>query len=141
MMHNVRVYLKGMRDGRLYADAVNDSRHPAHDDMYEVYLQSYKSYKPGERTYFGVEYDDEGTDNEILNRAFDRFNMGDPRTDEAVDRYRRAGCRSLSVGDVVIIDDRAFTCASLGWERVERFYDTETGTIIKLAPVPETNEV
>jgi hypothetical protein len=127
---NVKIYLKGYRNSRLYTEAVNDPNHAMHADAMEVHLSSFKPYVPGERAFFGVEYEDVGSDDEILNRAFERFNVGDERTDEAVSRYRLAGCRSLSVGDVVIINGRAFTCASVGWEAVERFYDTETGARI-----------
>lgn len=51
----------------------------------------------------------------ICERAFEMFNIGDPDTNEVVRLYRSAGHRSLSVGDVVIVDNRAYGCSPCGW--------------------------
>src|SRR3954471_19871290 len=53
---NVKIYLKGYRNSRLYTEAVNDPNHAMHADAMEVHLSSFKPYVPGERAFFGVEY-------------------------------------------------------------------------------------
>jgi hypothetical protein len=56
----------------------------------------------------------EAADGDLLNEAFEMFNIGHgPVTVE----YRALRLRSLSVGDVVIINGRAFSCERLGWKR------------------------
>ena len=35
---------------------------------------------------------------------------------KVISRFEDDGCRSTSVGDVIIIDGRPFQCASVGWE-------------------------
>lgn len=119
-MATVKIYLKGWRDGRLYADAVNNPNHPRHAEAWALRDQGWTEWKPGHLTFLAVEYNVAETDDmAICERAFELFNIGDPDTNAVVHRYRSAGNRSLSVGDVVVIDDRAFTCASFGWEPVE----------------------
>jgi hypothetical protein len=49
---------------------------------------------------------------ELLNIAFETFNVG---SDELAAQYRARRLRSLSVGDVVVIDGQAFSCESAGW--------------------------
>jgi hypothetical protein len=61
----------------------------------------------------------------LADRAFQLFNVGDdPAFGEPDPRalvYRERGNRSLSVGDVVGIDDRFYSCDSFGWsEMTER---------------------
>lgn len=53
------------------------------------------------------------TDEQILNDAFEMFNVGD---DGIAKEYRERKLRSLSVGDVVVIDQRAYSCESVGWK-------------------------
>lgn len=121
-MVTIRIYLKGWADGRLYADAVNDPRHELHEPAMVVYRASYRAYEPGDEYYLATTYsepDDE--DLAYCERAFERFNVGDERTDPVVSQYRGAGHRSLSVGDVVVIDDRAYTCNSVGWNFLTDF--------------------
>lgn len=57
----------------------------------------------------------------ILPNAFERFNVG---TDAIANLYRERGNRSLSVGDIVVIDDEAWVCHSLGWNRLPDFTPT-----------------
>jgi hypothetical protein len=49
----------------------------------------------------------------LLVDAFDTFNVG---SDELAAQYRARKLRSLSVGDVVEINDSAYACESVGWE-------------------------
>lgn len=51
-----------------------------------------------------------------LNTVFRELNM-DPTTEWA-QQYRRAGHRSLSVGDVIVIGETAWACASFGWKLI-----------------------
>ncbi|WP_280186202.1 MULTISPECIES: hypothetical protein [Nocardia] len=60
------------------------------------------------------------SDQLMLDRAFAAFN-GYPKypDDHAhADAWAAAGRRSLSVGDVVAIDDRHYACESFGWRLV-----------------------
>ena len=60
-------------------------------------------------------------DRPLLERLFGLFNSDekvlptmDPRR-KICDAFREAGMRSLSVGDVVWLDDRGWRCAPTGW--------------------------
>lgn len=44
----------------------------------------------------------------ILGELFEQFNIGD---------HGGTRCRSMSVGDIVVIDDRRYVCKPIGWER------------------------
>jgi hypothetical protein len=57
-------------------------------------------------------------DMKVLERAFERFNIG---TDDIAQAYRANDHRSLSTGDIVTIDGKAFYCASFGWTDVPNF--------------------
>lgn len=74
--------------------------------------------KPEERHELAwvFEYQVKGfaSDDEILDDAFEMFNIGEGET--ARD-YRGRSLRSLSKGDVVIIDRNAYSCESVGWAR------------------------
>lgn len=50
-----------------------------------------------------------------LELVFEQLNIDDPDQPWAL-KYRLAGHRSLSVGDVVVIGETAWACASSGWE-------------------------
>lgn len=53
--------------------------------------------------------------------AFHKLNVG---TDEVAQQYRAAGHRSLSVGDVVVVDADgpvALVCARFGWQLLPEF--------------------
>jgi hypothetical protein len=52
-------------------------------------------------------------DDGILAAAFEAFNVG---TDTLAEEYRARRLRSLSVGDVVDIDGRSYSCERLGWK-------------------------
>lgn len=59
------------------------------------------------------------SDHEVAEEAFELFNIGDDPEFGTPDRravdYRARGNRSLSVGDVLAIDGRFFSCDSNGW--------------------------
>ena len=117
----VKIYLKGWRNGRLYVDAVNDPSHERHAEAWAVRDRSWVEWEPGDVTFLAVEYaETDDSDSAICNRAFERFNIGEPERDDVVARYRAGNTvRSLSIGDVVVIGDRAYTCAPIGWVPVE----------------------
>lgn len=50
-----------------------------------------------------------------LELVFEQLNIDEPDQPWAL-KYRLAGHRSLSVGDVVVIGETAWACASTGWE-------------------------
>lgn len=59
-------------------------------------------------------------------RAFHLFNVGDDPSygipSNIAVEYRARGLRSLSVGDVVVINDTtAYACASMGWTEIPDF--------------------
>ncbi|MEU2042694.1 hypothetical protein [Nocardia niwae] len=54
-------------------------------------------------------------DNVILERQFERFNIG---TSYFAERYRDQWLRSLSENDLVGINDRFYRCESSGWTRI-----------------------
>jgi hypothetical protein len=121
-MVTITIFLKGWADSKLYTNAVNDPRHPQHEAAMKVYNASFRNYKPGDEYYPATTYTDaDATDKTHCDRAFERFNIGDERVDTIVATYRAYGYRSLSVGDVVVIDDRAYSCASVGWAPIENF--------------------
>ncbi|OSC20882.1 hypothetical protein B8W69_28790 [Mycobacterium vulneris] len=49
-----------------------------------------------------------------LEIIFEQLNIARPQHPWAL-RYRLAGHRSLSVGDVVVLGETAWACASVGW--------------------------
>lgn len=61
---------------------------------------------------YEVERTESMTDWVILGEAFETFNIGEGGL--ARD-YRARKLRSLSVGDVVVIDNQAWSCESAGW--------------------------
>ncbi|HUV10811.1 MAG TPA: hypothetical protein VMX12_07505 [Acidimicrobiia bacterium] len=118
-MSHIKIYLAGWRDGRLYTDAVNHDDHPLHAAAYEVHLNMFMRYAPGGALYLAAEYEaNEADDLVIAEKAFERFNVG---SDEIARKYRDDGHRSLSVGDVVVIDGRAYAVASFGFDLIEGF--------------------
>lgn len=73
---------------------------------------------PGERT---ITVEIEGsTTSEILENAFASFNHGSGRVHETLNG--RPGCRSMSVNDLVKVDDKWFQCESIGWKEVTEQY-------------------
>lgn len=61
-------------------------------------------------------------DQHVLGNLWHLFNVGDdPEWGEPAPlavSYRRKRLRSLSVGDVVELDGRAYCCANVGWQRL-----------------------
>jgi hypothetical protein len=71
---------------------------------------------------------DRATPLDAANEAFQRLNIG---TDEIANEYRAAGHRSLSVGDVVVVDADgpvALLCARFGWDLLPNFAPLTQGT-------------
>lgn len=62
-------------------------------------------------------------DQRVLERVFHLLNVGDDpdfgTPHPVAIAYRAKRNRSLSVGDVVMIDGRVFTCADVGWQPIE----------------------
>jgi hypothetical protein len=52
-----------------------------------------------------------------LEIVFEQLNIGNPQHPWA-SAYRRAGLRSLLVGDVVVLAETAWACATVGWTRL-----------------------
>ena len=67
--------------------------------------------------YVPVELVDSGTPHTVLNQAFEQLNIDYP-TEEWAKQYRQNRNRSLSVGDVVVVGEQAYACASVGWQAV-----------------------
>ena len=63
-------------------------------------------------------------DSDVLDRAFKLFNAPEdflnPEEVKIAKRYRRQGLRSLSVGDVVEVDNVKYLCEGVGWRKLER---------------------
>lgn len=59
-----------------------------------------------------------------LEKVFEQLNIDDPTESWAL-KYRLAGQRSLSVGDVVVIGETAWACAPSGWDLItaEQLHD------------------
>lgn len=54
---------------------------------------------------------------DVLRTVFDELNVDDPSTEWA-QQYRRDRNRSFSVGDVVVLGETAWACASFGWDSI-----------------------
>lgn len=54
----------------------------------------------------------------IREDAFEAFNVG-AEDNELVRRWRQAGHRSMSVGDIIVINDVAYRCNPMGWTEVD----------------------
>lgn len=62
------------------------------------------------------DFDAHDPDAKLLDQLFEMFNIG-TESDPVVRAYREAGNRSLSAGDVVVLDQEvAWLCQSVGWE-------------------------
>lgn len=73
---------------------------------------------------FRYTWNADGADSALLERLFHLFNVGeeilptiDPRR-KICDAYRAAGMHSLSVGDVVWLDNRGYRCMPSGWSKI-----------------------
>ncbi|MCC3328307.1 hypothetical protein [Nocardia abscessus] len=67
-----------------------------------------------------VPTEDAADDDALLERAFAAFNGYPDRPEDRVhaDAWTDNRFRSLSVGDVVALDDRYYACQSRGWVRI-----------------------
>lgn len=64
----------------------------------------------GYKVVYKSEHDDRLKDENILERLFKRFNYQQPRN------YKG---RSLSVGDIVQLDNLYYVCCSIGWKEIK----------------------
>jgi len=55
----------------------------------------------------------------LLEKVYDAFNHGSGQEDEL---FLQLHCRSLSVGDFVMVEDQWYQCASCGWDKVSEPY-------------------
>lgn len=60
---------------------------------------------------------DSGSATPVLEQAFEQLNIDQPVTEWAKE-YRANRNRSLSVGDVVVVGELAYSCESVGWKAV-----------------------
>lgn len=84
---------------------------------------SLRGYDPGHQLVEVAAYLAKSDGMKVLDDAFQIFNVGDNPSfgtpDPRAVAYRLRGNRSLSVGDVVAVDDRFFTCSHLGWRMLD----------------------
>lgn len=124
-MPTIKIYLKGWADFNAYRAAVNDPTDPRHERANNVRDVAWQPYKAGQDVYHAITYTEApGDPLALCERAFTRFNIGDPFDDEIVREYRDARHRSLSVGDVVVVGADAYTVASFGFDPVPDFSPT-----------------
>ncbi|MEU2258164.1 hypothetical protein ABZ540_33890 [Nocardia xishanensis] len=78
-------------------------------------------FRPGARLVLAYRYTlpaaTTGTDSLLLERVFAAFNGEPVHPDDErhADAWPTKGLRSLSVGDIVAIDNRYYACESVGW--------------------------
>ncbi|MET8779072.1 hypothetical protein ABZV58_29060 [Nocardia sp. NPDC004654] len=81
-------------------------------------------YSPGAQLVLAYRYTmaaaSAGEDRMLLERVFAAFNDHPVHPDDQqhADAWAAKRLRSLSVGDVVAIDDRYYACASVGWTSI-----------------------
>lgn len=96
-----------------------------HDRLFRV---SRDGYRPGDPLKLAIQYEmpAEMTDAAICEDAFHEFNVGSgPRANE----YRNGRNRSLSIGDVVVVNGTAYNCASSGFTLVNGFTASKTASV------------
>lgn len=91
--------------------------------LWDQFLERrFREYEPEDTYTLACEYEsDFSTPLDILGDAFERFNVGE---DEIAQRYRAEGHRSMSIGDIVVVNvdgEIAFACKSVGWHIVPNF--------------------
>lgn len=96
--------------------AIEDETHEHHAVAYATWLHQFMRHHETLQYKLAITYEAEGDDHEILNRAYETFNIGQ---NDLAQEYRAKGNRSLSVSDVVVIDGKAYLCASAGWDEIE----------------------
>ena len=94
-------------------------------DVYHNMDSKFGAYTPFDKLVHVATLNRECKDDEALAWTFHTLNVGDDpsfTTDEdtrsQARAYRARGNRSLSVGDVVVIDGMAYACARFGWDAV-----------------------
>lgn len=122
MSKQVSIYLKGWRDRWLFSAAANDAGHELHAEASIVRLRMFVPYQPGDVMYRAFDYTVTASsldeDLTVCERAFEWFNVGE---NAYAKEYRAKGNRSLSVGDVVVVDGRAYAVDSFGWNKLDAF--------------------
>ena len=84
------------------------------DPDYRKYGGMFVGYVPGNKMAWVWTGEIDGTmDPRVLEAAFELHNIGDPEGSGGYRPYR-----SLSVGDVVVVDGRAYSCDDIGWTRL-----------------------
>lgn len=83
---------------------------------------SFFGYEPGMELHEAISY--ETGAREPLDDAFEMFNIGNG---DLAREYRAGRNRSLSVGDVVVVDGVAHACASFGWDELPEVPPVEPG--------------
>lgn len=121
----IQVWLKGT--GGLTTDQINFPSTPEEVALAErVRASLFRKYDPVRDVglyELALTYDDPDgpypadDDTAILEWVFEQGNIGE--TTRFAVEYRAARNRSISVGDVVVIDDRTYACASAGWTPLE----------------------
>jgi hypothetical protein len=93
------------------------------DMTVKVYLNEtggFMSYTPGDALHEALSMEMDMPEHRdialVLESIFMQLNIDEPTEQYAID-YRARRNRSLSVGDVVVIGETAWTCASVGWVR------------------------
>ncbi|MEV0688386.1 hypothetical protein AB0I35_31460 [Nocardia sp. NPDC050378] len=105
------------------------SRHRAAPVTVTVYLSTHPhsmlhGYRPGDTMVLADRFllhksEPRAGDDALLERIFDALNdHPHPADAQHSRRWYRRGNRSLSVGDVVAVEDRDYACAAIGWRRV-----------------------
>lgn len=122
MPKQVTIYLKGWRNGWLFTDAANNPKHELHDEATAVSLRMFLPYQPGDVMYRAFDYTVTASsldeDTAVCEQAFEWFNVGE---NSYAKEYRAKGNRSLSVGDVVVVDEQAYAVDSFGWTKLDTF--------------------
>ena len=79
------------------------------------------SRKLGKAVDFVLELDHEADHYKVLEYVFEQLNVGGDLVpaEEWTVRYREAGNPSLSVDDIVVLNDKAWKVARIGWEPIE----------------------
>jgi hypothetical protein len=80
-------------------------------------------YRPGHLLVPVDKFDVDSPSENLLDDLFRLFNVGDDPDfgppDEHALAYRQRGNRSLSVGDVIQVNDHWWSCESHGWNHIE----------------------
>lgn len=104
--------------------AITDPAHPMHRQAAMWHRRCFSPVYEPELNYRAViTYERSGDTHAVLNHAFETLNIGGC---EIARRYRADGNRSLSVGDLVVVDGEAWLCARFGWEPVPEWHRPAT---------------